>query len=208
VKLKLNSEPIRFKSKQNTVLLCDGVVEKHFTSAEAAAFEVRELRNLRAAGVRVPEVYALDGALIKMQYIHGETLPDLIARLETSSDTSGVEAAADRIISWLRDFYNAVDTDETGEIRGDINGRNFVFDDVYCWGVDFEEKIYGAKEKDIGRLLAFVLTYDPPGTPIKTEFADKILQRAVQILKVKPDAVCRQRDLEFEAMMRRRAKKL
>ena len=207
MKLKLNSEPIRFKSKQNTVLLRNGVVEKHFTSAEAAAFEVRELRNLRAAGVRVPEVYALDGAVIKMQYIHGETLPDLIARLEISSDTSGVEAATSKIIDWLRDFYNAVDTDKTGEIRGDINGRNFVFDDAYCWGVDFEEKVYGAKEKDIGRLIAFVLTYDPPGTPIKMEFADKLLQHAVQVLQIKPEEVYRRRDMEFEAMTRRRAKK-
>ena len=206
--LKLNSEPIRFKSKQNTVLLRDGVVEKHFTSTEAAAFEVRELRKLRTAGVRVPEVYTLDKAVIKMQYIPGETLPDLIARLEISSDMSGVESAADKIISWLCDFYSAVDTDRTGEIRGDINGRNFVFDDVYCWGVDFEERVYGTKEKDIGRLIAFILTYDPPGTTLKTEFADKLLHHAVQRLQVNPEEVCHQRDMELAAMTRRRTKKL
>ena len=49
VKLKLNSEPIRFKSKQNTVVLRDGVVEKHFATADAATFEARELRRLKAA---------------------------------------------------------------------------------------------------------------------------------------------------------------
>jgi len=125
----------------------------------------------------------LDGVVLKMQYIHGETLPNLIARLEKSSGLSNIETATSKIISWLRDFYNAVDIDKTGEIRGDINGRNFVFDDVCYWGVDFEEKVYSVKEKDIGRLIAFILTYDPLGTPIKAEFADKLMQLAIQVLQ-------------------------
>jgi len=190
--------------------MCDGVVKKHFATAEAAAFEAKELRTLHAMGVRVPEVYELDGAVLKMQYILGETLPDIIAHLENSTGLPDLEAVADKakkIIGWFYDFYKAVNTDETGEIRGDVNGRNFVFDGSYCWGVDFEEKSFGDKEKDIGRLIAFALTYEPPGTLVKAELADMLLKYAIVELGVLAEEVCHQRDLELEAMKRRRTKK-
>jgi RIO-like serine/threonine protein kinase len=186
-------------------LLRDGVIEKHFISAAAAAFEAYELRRLRAVGVRVPQVYALDGAVVKMQYIPGEALPDIIERLD-NSDSSGFEAMADGLIGWLGDFYRAADTDSTGEIRGDVNGRNFLFDGACCWSVDFEERVYGVKEQDIGRLIAFILTYDPPGTPLKTAFADVLLSKAVDSLGVKREEALNLRDLEFQAIRQRRRK--
>jgi len=199
-------EPVRFKSKRNTVLLHDGVVEKHFSTIEAAAFEAGELGRLKAENVHVPEVYALDGAVIKMQYIPGETLPDLIARFENASDLPDIQAVADKIIGWLNEFYRAIDTDTTGEIRGDVNGRNFIFDGACCWGVDFEEKSCGIKAQDIGRLIAFVLTYDPPETSVKVMLANKLLQKAVQVFQIESEEICRHRDLEFGAMAQRRKK--
>ena len=202
-----NSEFITFKSKRNDVFLHDGLVEKHFSCSESAAVECEVLSCLRSVGVRVPKVCANSGAVLKMQYIPGVPLPDLIETLENCWTVADAKMLALKLIAWFRDFYGAVKTDETGEIRGDVNGRNFIFDEVHCWGVDFEERVYGTKEQDIGRLIAFVLTYDPPETTLKNALADIILRDAVLELGVCGQEVCRQRDLELDAMRRRRAER-
>ena len=204
--MKSNSKPITFKSKRNTVILHSGIVEKHFASAKAAAFEAQTLQKLHTAGLRVPEVYALDGAILKMQYIPGKTLPDLIEHWENGCTPAEIAAVANSIISWLAEFYFAVDTKQTTEIRGDINGRNFILDGTYCWGVDFEEKTHGTREQDIGRLIAFILTYTPPGTPLKIALADTLLHKAMQVLGVNEQEVCNWRDSELQAMQLRRIK--
>ena len=205
--MKSDSKTIKFKSKRNAVLLRDGIVEKHFNSAEAAALEALALQNLQAAGLNVPKVYALDGSVLKMQYLAGETLPDLIERWEGCSAAADIEAIAAAIIDWFAKFYNAVATDKTTEIRGDVNGRNFLFNAGHCWGVDFEEKVYGTKEQDIGRLIAFIVTYNPPGTQIKTQLASAVLHKAKQVLDIDEQEILRWRDSELLAMQQRRANK-
>jgi RIO-like serine/threonine protein kinase len=124
--------------------------------------EAAELKRLHEAGVRVPKLIACENNVIKMAYIHGETLPDFLCRMENYPNDSELIKAADSIIKWLDIFYHAVDSSNTGENRGDVNGRNFFWDDGQFWGVDFEERSTGAKEQDIGRLVAFILSYNPP----------------------------------------------
>ena len=193
-----------FRSKRNKVLLRGGVVEKHFATGDAASFEAAALERLYAAGVPVPELISREGCVIKMRYIAGETLPDVLARIEKTEDRSGLEKAADETIRWLDGFYHAVDHENTKEIRGDVNGRNFIFDRERCRGVDFEEQTFGVKEQDIGRLIAYVLTYAPPGTAVKAAFADRLLSTAVKTLGADAAAICRFRDQELEAMRARR----
>ena len=211
---------MKFVSKKNNVFLSDGVVVKHVASEEAAAFEAENLKRLYDAGVVVPKVFSCDEAVLTMEFLQGETLPDILENIEQLQiDSSShvdlsegleeivlleIRKATSAIIKWLSEFYNAVDSDVTGEIRGDVNGRNFLFDDALCMGVDFEEKVFGIKEQDIGRLRAFVTTYDPPGTQVKVEFARQILQEAVKELDVNEDEVKRQQDFELCAMQERR----
>jgi len=194
---------LKFKSKRNTVLLRNNIVEKHCASVELANIELQILEQLKKAGVNVPQVYSQNGAVLKMEYIPGKTLPDLIEEYEASvtTDELSCNGVAMEIIKWFDDFYRAVATEE---IRGDVNGRNFIFNNNQCWGVDFEERIYGTKEQDIGRLIAFVLTYDPPHTTVKTAFASSLLYHGVNILKLDAQEICRWRDLEFQAMLKRR----
>jgi len=194
---------LKFKSKRNTVLLRDNIVEKHCASIELANIELQILEQLKKAEVNVPQVYSQNGAVLKMEYIPGKTLPDLIEEYEASAamgELSYNEAAME-IVKWFDDFYHAV---SIGEIRGDVNGRNFIFYNNQCWGVDFEERIYGTKEQDMGRLIAFVLTYDPPHTTVKTAFTNSLLYHGVNVLKLDAQEICRWRDLEFHAMLKRR----
>ncbi|MCL2695946.1 MAG: phosphotransferase, partial [Clostridiales bacterium] len=165
--MRLKSD-FKFYSKRNTVILRDSLVEKRVASPAAAALEAAMLTQLHAAGVPVPELIAQEGSTIKMSYIDGEPLPDLLTRLETAHcERDTAHSIADSLIEWLADFYRAMD----GQIRGDVNGRNFLWDGARWWGVDFEQRETGERAQDIGRLLAFVLTYDPPNTPIKRAFA-------------------------------------
>ena len=193
-----------FRSKRNKVILHNGMVEKHFTSAKNAAFEASMLERLYAAGARVPRLVTREKAVLKMEYISGETIPDFLTHMEYCPDELTLYKAADNIIAWLGDFYCAVNTEKTGEIRGDVNGRNFIWDGGQCWGVDFEERATGTKEQDIGRLIAYVLSYDPPGTPVKNKLADRLLQNAVSKLGVDFKTVLQVRDREFIAMQARR----
>ena len=203
--MKFDSEIISFKSKRNKVFLRGGIVEKHFASEKCALIESETLERLRVAGVRVPEICIKGATVLKMRYIPGKTLPDLIEHLENCRVASEPGELAGKLIGWLETFYSAVNTERTGEIRGDVNGRNFIFDDLDCWGVDFEETVYGAREQDIGRIAAFVLTYDPPGTELKYNLADTIMRKAEQILGIDMEEACRQRDMELEAISLRRA---
>lgn len=199
---------LKFVSRRNKVYLTDGVVEKHFVSEEAANFEAAQLNRLRENGLDVPLVFECQKAVLKMEYFTGEVLPDFIDRLESLDkyDPCEIEAAATGIIKWLREYYLAVNTDLTGEIRGDVNGRNFLIEGGLCRGIDFEERIFGPKEQDIGRLIAYTLTYDPQGTKIKALLAEKLLSSAVSMLGVSEQEVLRHRELEFEAMAERRKK--
>ena len=208
--MKPDSEIIVFRSKRNKVFLRGNVVEKHFVSAEAASLEAAMLEQLYAKGVRVPYPVTRENGILKMPYIPGETLPDLFARFESSPDRRGqsvLRKAAEDIVSWFRDFYRAVDADNTGEIRGDINGRNFLWDGEHCWGVDFEERVTGVKEQDIGRFIAYSLTYNPPGTPIKKMFAEMFLQEITRTFSINPTAVSAYCSQEFSAIYARRNQK-
>lgn len=180
-------------------------MEKHVASSEAAAQEAGTLERLHAAGLRVPYPVTQEGRVLKMPYLPGETLPELLARWEAAPEPAVREKTVKGIIGWLGDFYRAAG--ETGEIRGDVNGRNFLWDGASCWGMDFEERVFGVREQDIGGLIAFVLTYDPPGTPLKTAFAECLLRAAVDRLGIDPEVVFRYRDLELIAMRARRGKK-
>ena len=212
-----HSQPIRFKSKKNEVLLCNGIVEKHHALPEAAAFEANMLKSLRAKGLAVPRVFSIENNLIKMEYIEGLTLPDLIDDLENKGHSIGdVEKIAEAVITWLSEFFIAIDTRRTGKGRGDINGRNFIFDGEKIWGIDFEEESlnrlpspaekteFDVVEKDIARLMAFVLNYDPPNTHLKIELSNSILSFAEAILSVNAETVLRRCQQETDALLSRR----
>ena len=142
----------RFLSKRNEVTLRDGLVYKQTKNPQQAALEASILRELRGRGVAVPQVVACRGNLLILEYLPGEPLPDLIGRGAYDPD-----ALAGALCDWFAAFYAAV---STGQLRGDVNGRNFLYDGTRIHSVDFEERCYGLPAQDAGRLAAFLATYD------------------------------------------------
>jgi len=195
-----------FRSKKNKVLLSeDGIIEKHMNSSKAATIEANKLELLFNAKVRVPKVISNENNILKLEYIRGTTITDYIEDMELNTpDQKLLDYLSNNIVSWLIDFYNAVNHDKTGEIRGDVNFRNFIFDGTHCWGVDFEELVFGTKEQDIGRMLAFILSYHPPNTYIKNLLVEKLQNRAISELSINQSKILEWRDNELEAINIRR----
>ena len=195
-----------FKSKRNQVFLSDGLITKRVSRPESAKAEAEFLRELHRAGVRVPGVIEQCGNEIIMEYLPGETLPDFISRMESAPDEAALHSAARRLCLWFEHFYAAVNHPQSGEIRGDVNGRNFIFMDDSVASVDFEGRVYGAMEQDIGKLLAFIHMYNPAQTSIKRRFVRLFKQAAQEKLGLSGAEICTQYRKERVAMRRRRAK--
>jgi len=180
----------KFKSRKNDVYLvktegadgsCAEYVHKIFRSAEAASKEARLLKELKNGGLNVPHVYYAGGTSIVMEYIRGIVLCDKISEIEKASGTQEAQSEEEaRIItrelsSWLRSFYAYGKAAGCSLILGDVNLRNFIFDGR-VWGIDFEEVKTGIIEEDIGKICAFLLTYNPAFTPWKRRFAVSLLE--------------------------------
>lgn len=171
--MKLNSQ-IVFKSKRNTVRLSHQHVEKIHISAESAKFEADRLTHLYSKGLAVPRVITLNGEVIIMEYIKATPLPDMIDHWEQNPDPAAQKLAMESVVVWLFKYYEILE----GESRGDINGRNFLFDGEKLWGVDFEERGIDTPLVDIGRLCAFILSYEPAHTQLKKELVEIIIKQS------------------------------
>lgn len=194
---------MQFVSKRNTVCRRGEQVFKQVSTEAAARLEADFLLSLRAAGVAVPGGVQRRGCLIVMDYVQATPLPDLLDRPTEEGD---LQEVAQALVAWLSDFYRAVDHRRTGEIRGDVNGRNFLIEGGAVCGVDFEEHSFGRMEQDIGRLLAFVQTYTVQDPSSLERLHRAILQQALQQLSLDRALVLQEEALELQAMELRRKK--
>ncbi len=159
---------MRFKSKQNKVVLKDGIVVKTLQSQEALQREIEVLKKLKAAGLAVPAVVGAQGNSLRLEYIKGPTYEALAEKMTAK------QAAA--LGAWLRGYHKA-----TGALRGDVNLRNFIWHKETCVGLDFDEPLtFGGPEVDQGKIIAFTATYDPPFTFGKEKSCGLLLQAFLQ----------------------------
>ncbi len=156
---------MRFRSKKNIVTLEDGIVIKQHVDPAALSREAFALEQLHRAGLAVPALLGKGEGILKLEYISGPTYADLVDALTLEQ--------ARALAVWLADYHRI-----TGSLRGDCNLRNFLWSKDTCFGVDFEDKpIRGEWEADLGQILAYTLTYDPPFTPAKA-FSGRLLLEA------------------------------
>lgn len=181
-----------FESRRNRVWLERGCVCKHTPEAHA---EAGILTKLLAAGVPVPRLISQGENLLVMEYVEGITLTEAIER-ETPN-------LAEPLTDWFASFYAAM---PEGVCRGDVNCRNFILTpDRQLVGVDFEDLPAGCKETDLGRLTAFILTYDPPYSDYKKRLAQELIERFSKRFGLDPEHVRLEHERELEAMRRRRS---
>ena len=194
----------QFASKRNKVFLRDGRVIKIFSDSQSANAEAAILREHRNAGLSVPMVITCQDNEIVMEYIRGETIPDFLERITLSKDEAELEKAAQALCDWFVHFYKVVDHRNRKEIRGDVNGRNFLITAGGVVGIDFEERVYGAAEQDVGRLLAFIHTYNFPNDSAQRSFAMSFQNRIISLLNLSLSEIEHYYKLELTAMKERR----
>jgi len=164
--------------------------------------EAAFLRELRAGGAAVPAVLACREGVLVMEVLPGEPLPDVIER---GGYDAGALAGA--LCEWFGGFYGAVAAvpDGTaGEARGDVNGRNFLWDGARVYGVDFEERCFGSMARDAGRLAAFIETYETRDLERQGALSAAFMRGFAEKFGCDFDEILREREGEFEAMRRRR----
>ena len=189
---------MRFFSKRNEVALGDGLVYKRVQSPRAAALEASILRELRGRGIAVPSVIACRDTLLILEYLPGEPLPDLIERGAYEPQT-----LARALCDWFAAFYAAI---PSAELRGDVNGRNFLYDGVKIYGVDFEERCYGPRARDAGRLAAFLTTYHSPDPARQAVLAEAFTQEFSVRFACAPEDIFSEQASEYAAMRQRRTR--
>ncbi len=148
-------------------------IEKGYRKESSLKKEYKILKLLKQNGVRVPEIYCSYDKKLFLEYIEGKTLLKYIEEFE-EKNIKGIQV--DRIINylldWLTRFY---DTFSGNYIMEDINFRNFIIKNNFIYGLDFEECKPGEKERDIGRMCAFAITYYPPFSEWKKYYIKKFL---------------------------------
>ena len=193
----------RFTSKRNDVIALGGIVLKRARSAAMASQEAEILQGLRAHGVAVPEVIARRGDVLVLERLPGEPLPDWIERGDYDPD-----ALAKALCDWLGAFYAAMPDEQ---IRGDVNGRNFLSavpqgqsGSYVIYGVDFEERCYGPRARDAGRLAAFIETYRTREPAKQEVLAESFMRAFAARFDCTLEDILAERELEYAAMHQRR----
>ena len=132
-------------------------------------------------------------------------MPDLIDIWEQDAPSHAVvDAVSKSLVGWLASFYKTTDSTNTKAIRGDINGRNFIFDGKDIWGLDFEDECFGDPRDDIGLLLAFITTYNPANTPLKKLFAKEVASFSNKMLNLTAEDIEGYHQKGIRVLMERR----
>jgi len=187
---------MRLFSRRNEVTLRNGQVYKQTKDPRSAALEASILRELHEKGVPVPALLDCQGALLVMEYLPGEPLPDVI---ECGAYDPG--ALAQALCTWFAAFYAAM---PPGALRGDVNGRNFLCRGGEIYGVDFEERCFGPRAQDAGRLAAFIETYKTRDSCRQAALAQAFTRCFAAQFGCSVEEIFAAREAELEAMRERR----
>ncbi len=192
---------IEFASKRNRVYLKDGVVHKECENSNAAILEQDFIDLLDKEGVPVGRVIERDENVLLLEYIEGKTIPDFLEEIDSKEKCGEV---AEWLAEWFDAYYRAVQIKNPNEIRGDVNGRNFLITKTGVVGVDFEEHVFGTQEVDAGRLLAFIETYDIEGDHAQKELGSSLHKEFLERLLLDESQILIQKNKELIEMKKRR----
>ena len=157
-----------------------------------------------------PKIYYSDSRYLVHEYIPGATF------LSCFEDAEKTDSDPGELITHLIEFLKSVYDSAPGYILGDINFNNFIIREnsqqdtctLPISFIDYESIKPCELEADLGRIIAFALTYDPPFTEWKQRFAKKFIDLSLNIFKTAEDKICRHIEFELEAMNNRRKMKL
>ncbi|SDK16731.1 RIO1 family regulatory kinase/ATPase domain-containing protein [Natronincola ferrireducens] len=186
------------------------VVKKYLQSLTNMENEIYFLTELYQRGVAVPKIYRVENNWVILEYIEGTTLLELLEAAENNSShlqhyqCQVKNYLTNQLLNWLEGFYFYT-REVTGKnfILKDIHLRNFIMKD-HLVGVDFENCCEGEVEEDMGRLCAFILTYDPVWTPWKMHLVEELLTEAIKRFDLDEKKLMGEVGKEIDAINKRR----
>lgn len=194
----------RFYSKRNIVSKSDHSVIKTFTEKTHFIKELSVYKTLLANGfVKMPNLMDVDerNCTLSLEYINGTLLVDCIEQAEKNGDVNSAYMCLSHLIKWLDDFYMSFDLDN--QIMGDINFRNFIWNQGTLYGYDFECVTSGDQAKERMDVLAWYMMYNP----IETEFKKTVVTLLANEHYKNSEKVYENLDLSIREIKERRRKK-
>lgn len=158
-----------------------------------------ELEGMNIFKDQSPKIIFSDDRYIVHEFIPGETL---VFHFEKAGKTAfDPELLITPLLNFLKSMYGYA----PGYILSDINFTNFIVSNNNCIKfVDFENVCQGEIEDDLGKIVAFALTYNPAFSEWKYKFATYFIKSSIEILKVSEEKIFLYIKKEFEAMKIRR----
>lgn len=169
---------------------------------------------LGSNGLKVPNIYYSNEEIVVMEFMGDRTLLDYIIKEEKSVRNEDIPDNDDYFkkpsyltgtLNYIYDFNKKLEI-LTGKsyILNDMNHRNFLLPDEKVCRVDFEDCQEGAVEEDMGKFIAFLLTYDPPFTSWKKSLTESMKSYCSDNMDVDISVIGREIEDELARMAERR----
>ena len=174
----------KFYSKRNRVFLSKietnkqiiDVVVKQCVTSDRAQQEFTTLRYLKDKGVKVPTPYGCYKNVILMEFINSPLLTYLL-----DNTTLIAQTWIKKLAYWFWKLHNiTVEKKGLVMLKGDVNLRNFLFSGNDFYGIDFEKKVVGFPEHDIGQCCAFILANEPAFDANKFLISKELIHQYLQ----------------------------
>lgn len=199
--ISLNSEITKYNSKRNDVYkitnLGNTFVLKHFSNMKSNNYnmlkEIKIITTLKNNNINVPSILSLANSFYLMDHISDITLLGYLELSEKESVNNHISEETKIILTnflkWLNSFYSTLSSSLNKEIiLSDINLRNFlVLDNNEITGIDFETVGSGKIIEDLGKICAYILTYNPTFTDYKYNIISFLENQMISIFNVNPN---------------------
>ncbi|WP_414469802.1 hypothetical protein [Methanobacterium sp. ACI-7] len=149
------SYKIKFTSDNNHLF----AVLKVYSNTEKCLIEYKNLIELSNNGIKVPEVLEKHDNKLFLEYIGGNLVNELIEKQHIGN---WIEKFA-----WWMSNIHRIESSKGRFLKDDCNLRNFIWNNDQIYGLDFEKRVYGNPDRDIGDICFFILTNSPSWTDKK-----------------------------------------
>ncbi len=193
-----------FTSKRNQVIFVQEettYIEKCFLHKEDMEREVLYLEIMKDS--YCPKVLDEKENTLYLSYLPGKLLLDWFIELENKQES------ADELITLLIDTLS-IFYEKTKEyfgvqhILGDIHFRNFIINNKHLYLLDLEQCGEGAIEQDIGKLMAYAISYEPVHTSWKKDFVEIFRKRFCEAFSLNEDRLNKHYNQELQDIKMRR----
>jgi len=138
--------------------------------------EIKFLKILKNSDLLSPGILHEEGKSILIEYIKGPDLLEIFERSETDSEFNNMFVLLKKACALIK-YFNLYSLRSLGKahIFYDINLKNFILAKDGLYRIDLESCIPGRIEKDLGRFIAYILTYNPVFTSYKERIARSLI---------------------------------